>query len=195
MDRPLRRDAQRNRDALVAAAKEVLAERGLQAPLDAVAKRAGLAIGTLYRHFPERGDLIDEIMDGKVTRWAELAGKALEAEDAWEGLVRFLEHTCEMQARDRAFTELACLVHLEDKAEVRGMVERLVERAQRAGALRADIDHTDLALFVMANSRVAEVAPGQWRRHFHLMIDALRARAAGDPGADGAAVRRPTSPG
>ncbi|MFC7100401.1 TetR/AcrR family transcriptional regulator [Nonomuraea rubra] len=133
MDRPLRRDAQRNRDALVAAAEQVLAERGLQAPLEVVAKRAGVAIGTLYRHFPERGDLIDAILAGKVAAWTELARQSLEVGDAWEGLVCFLERTCELQARDRAFTELACLAHLDVGAEVNGLVERLVQRAQREG--------------------------------------------------------------
>ncbi|MGN9845538.1 TetR/AcrR family transcriptional regulator [Nonomuraea sp. H19] len=139
--RPLRRDAQRNRDALVDAARQVLAERGVDAPLEAVAKRAGVAIGTLYRHFPERGDLIDAILDEKVTAWTELARQALAVDDAWEGLVRFLEETCELQAKDRAFTELA--------------------------------------YFLMANSRVAEADPEQWRRHFRLMLDALRARPEG----------------
>ncbi|PZG13723.1 TetR/AcrR family transcriptional regulator [Nonomuraea aridisoli] len=177
MERPLRRDAQRNRDALVAAAREVLAERGLDAPLEAVAKRAGLAIGTLYRHFPERGDLIDAIVGEKVTGWIELAQESLELPDPWEGLVSFLERTCELQSRDRAFTELACLSHLDDRAEVNRLIERLVARARRAGSLREDVGVTDLALFVIANSRVAEVDPGRWRRHFHLMLDALRPRS------------------
>ncbi|TDC97433.1 TetR/AcrR family transcriptional regulator [Nonomuraea deserti] len=72
----------------------MLAERGIDAPLEAVAKQAGVAIGTLCRHFPERGDLIDAILDEKTAGWAELARQALSADDAWEGLVRFLERTC-----------------------------------------------------------------------------------------------------
>ncbi|GAA2215764.1 hypothetical protein GCM10009850_112320 [Nonomuraea monospora] len=110
-----------------------------------------------------------------MTAWTELAKESLAAPDAWEGLVGFLERTCELQARDRAFTELACHSHLDAGAEVNGLIERLVERAQREGVLRADVGPTDLAFFVMANSRVAEADPGQWRRHFHLMLDALRA--------------------
>jgi AcrR family transcriptional regulator len=172
----IRRDAQRNRDALVAAAREVLAERGVEAPLEAVAKRAGVAIGTLYRHFPERGDLIDALLDEKVSDWAELARQALEEPDAWEGLVRFLERTCELQASDRAFTELVCLAHRSDESEVNRLIVRLVERAQRAGALRADVGPIDLAFFMMASSRVAEADPERWRRHFTLSLDALRAR-------------------
>ncbi|MGW0805093.1 TetR/AcrR family transcriptional regulator [Nonomuraea sp. NPDC002799] len=174
MDRPLRRDAQRNRDALVAAARQVLAERGVDAPLEAVAKRAGVAIGTLYRHFPERGDLIDWLLDEMMAGWTTLARQALEAEDAWEGLVRFLELTCQSQARDRAFTELVCLSHQSDRSEVNRLILQLVERAQRAGVLRLDVGPLDLAFFMMANSRVAEADPEQWRRHFTLMLDAFR---------------------
>ncbi|TMR95566.1 TetR/AcrR family transcriptional regulator [Nonomuraea basaltis] len=183
MNRPLRRDAQRNRDALVEAAKQVLAERGVDAPLEAVAKRAGVAIGTLYRHFPERGDLIDAILDGKVTAWTELAREALAVDDAWEGLVRFLERTCELQARDRAFTELACMSHQSDRTEINRLIFQLVERAQRAGVLRSDVGPVDLAFFMMANSRVAEADPEQWRRHFTLMLDAFRAGPRGGPAA------------
>ncbi|MBF8193070.1 TetR/AcrR family transcriptional regulator [Nonomuraea sp. K274] len=178
MNRPLRRDAQRNRAALVDAARQVLAERGVDAPLEAVAKRAGVAIGTLYRHFPERGDLIDAILDEKVAAWTELARQAMVLDDAWAGLVCFLERTCELQARDRAFTELVCLSHQTDRSEINRLIVRLVERAQGAGTLRRDVGPVDLAFFVMANSRVAEAAPGQWRRHFTLMLDALRAAPA-----------------
>nr|WP_281284782.1 TetR/AcrR family transcriptional regulator [Nonomuraea mesophila] len=175
----MRRDAQRNRDALLAAARSVLAERGIDAPLEAVAKRAGVAIGTLCRHFPERGDLVDAILDEKMAGWAELARQALSADDAWEGLAGFLERTCELQAHDRAFAELACLSHRREQDEVNRLIVQLVERAQAAGALRADVGPVDLAFFVMANSRVAEADPGQWRRHFTLMLDALRAAPRG----------------
>lgn len=183
MNRPLRRDAQRNRDALVEAARQLLAERGVDAPLETVAKRAGVAIGTLYRHFPERGDLIDALLDEKVADWTELARQALAADDAWEGLVGFLERTCELQAKDRAFTELVCLSHQSDRTEVNRLIRQLVERAQQAGALRRDVGPVDLAFFMMANSRVAEAEPEGWRRHFTLMLDALRAEPRGDPAA------------
>lgn len=171
----IRRDAQRNRESLVAAAHEVLAERGVDAPLEAVARRAGVAIGTLYRHFPQRGDLVDAILEEKTRAWADLARESLAADDPWRGLAGFLERTCELQAADRAFTELACLSHQDDGAEINELIQRLVARAQGAGVLRADVGPLDLAFFMMANSRVAEAAPSQWRRHFTLMLDALKA--------------------
>ncbi|MEU7833361.1 MULTISPECIES: helix-turn-helix domain-containing protein [unclassified Nonomuraea] len=170
----IRRDAQRNREALVTAAREVLAERGVDAPLEAVARRAGVAIGTLYRHFPERGDLVDAILDEKMAAWSDLARESLAADDPWLGLAGFLERTCELQAADQAFTELACASHQDDQAEINQLIRRLVERAQAAGVLRLDVGPLDLAFFIMANSRVAQADASRWRRHFTLMLDALR---------------------
>jgi hypothetical protein len=118
-----------------------------------------------------------------VADWTELARKAQAAEDAWAGLVDFLERTCELQARDRAFTELVCLAHQTDRTEINRLIHQLVERAQQAGALRNDVGPIDLAFFMMANSRVAEAEPEQWRRHFTLMLDALRAAPRGGPAA------------
>src|SRR3712207_594077 len=87
--RPARRDAQRNREALLAAARMVLAERGVGAPLEAVAQRAGVAIGTLYRHFPVRAALIDTILTEKRQTWIEIGSHALAVEDPWAGFVYY----------------------------------------------------------------------------------------------------------
>src|SRR4051812_2790364 len=84
--RPRRRDAQRNRDALLAAARAVFAEHGMQASLEQVAKRAGVAIGTLYNHFPTRLDLVQEVFAGKLATWVAAAEQALTMDDAWDGL-------------------------------------------------------------------------------------------------------------
>src|SRR4051794_22910075 len=82
--RPLRRDAQRNRDALLAAARGVFAEQGMEASLEQVAKRAGVAIGTLYNHFPARLDLVQEVFAGKLATWVAAAEQALIMDDAWD---------------------------------------------------------------------------------------------------------------
>ncbi|MFI6326376.1 TetR/AcrR family transcriptional regulator [Nonomuraea sp. NPDC050556] len=172
----MRRDAQRNRDALVAAARQELAERGMDAPLEAVARRAGVAIGTLYRHFPERADLMDAILAEKLASWTRMARSALEQPSPWDALVFFLERTCEQQSTDRALTQLACVTDSEslDRTEISQVIELLLERARAAGVVRADLDTTDLAYFVLANSRVAEADPSAWRRHFDLSLGSLR---------------------
>ncbi|ETK34197.1 TetR/AcrR family transcriptional regulator [Microbispora sp. ATCC PTA-5024] len=188
--RPLRRDAVRNREALLAAAREVLAERGADAPLEAVARRAGVAIGTLYRHFPARADLVDAILLEKLRTWAAIGREAAAAADPWEAFVHYLRRVCETQAGDRAFEDLACRRVLEGKeaGDVRAEVYRLttgvIDRARAAGRLRTDFTLSDLSFVVWGASRVhemtASVRPGLWRRHLELILDALRAENAHD---------------
>ncbi|GAA3790879.1 TetR/AcrR family transcriptional regulator [Streptomyces phyllanthi] len=185
---PLRRDAQRNRDALLAAARDIFSARGLDAPLEQVARRAGMAIGTLYRHFPTRVELLQAIFVHKLRLWHEAAERAAAAEDAWEGFRLYLETTCELLADDRGLGDLAS-VRLPESAgldEVQRRIAQLathiVERAQRQGTLRTDITPEDLAYVVWSHTRIAHathgIAPDNWRRHLYLMLDAFRADRA-----------------
>src|SRR3954452_7789194 len=89
--RPLRRDAQRNRDALLAAARAVFAEQGMMASLEQVAKRAGVCIGNLYNHLPPRLYLVQDVFAGKLATWVAAAEQALSMDNAWDGLCLFLE--------------------------------------------------------------------------------------------------------
>jgi AcrR family transcriptional regulator len=186
--RPLRRDAQRNRDSLLAAARAVFAEHGMQASLEQVAKRAGVAIGTLYNHFPARLDLVQEVFAGKLATWVAAAEQALSMDDAWEGLCLFLETMCELQARDRGFNDFAsirlpenaCLAGQQTRIHDLGV--RIVERAQEQGRLRPDLAPEDLAFIIWSHSRIIEatdgIAPHAWRRHLYLMLDGFRAERA-----------------
>src|SRR3984893_8254744 len=99
----LRRDAQANREALLAAAQARFAADGLDASLVQVAKDAGLAIGTLYRHFPTRLDLIQAVSAEKLQRWLQAAERADALDDAWTGFVAFIEAMCQLQANDQGF--------------------------------------------------------------------------------------------
>lgn len=186
--RPLRRDAQRNRDALLTAARDAFAEHGLEAPLEQVAKGAGVAIGTLYRHFPTRLDLVQAIFAEKLQAWLMAAERAAAMDDAWEGFCLYLETTCELQADDRGFNDLTsmrlpvsgCLEGTQNRILELGV--RIVARAQEQGAVRADITHQDLAFVIWSHSRVTEatrgIAPRAWRRHLYLLLDAFRADRA-----------------
>lgn len=183
--RPRRRDAQRNRDALLAAARDVFAEHGLEAPLEEVARRAGLAIGTLYRHFATRSELVRAIFAEKMRLWQDAAERAAQMDDAWEGFRRFLEAMCELQADDRGFNDLASIrlptssYFDEEQTRIAALSNRIVERAQQQGTLRADVTSEDLVFVIWAHSRIIHathgIAPGAWRRHLHLMIDGFRA--------------------
>lgn len=105
-DGPLRKDAQRNRDLLVAAAREIYAERGVDAPLDDIARRAGVGNATLYRRFPARGALIEAVFGEGLTHTLRRGEEARDADDAWAGLAGYLEYIFEGLAADRGANDL-----------------------------------------------------------------------------------------
>ncbi|MFD4511725.1 TetR/AcrR family transcriptional regulator [Streptomyces sp. NPDC058457] len=186
--KPLRRDAQRNRDAIVAAARKAFAEQGLDASLEGVAREAGVAIGTVYRHFPRRLDLVEELFTAKFTELLAAAEEAAAMDDAWEGFCHYLEKLCALQACDRAFNDLVS-ARLPLHALGRGMFERAEERAaqifrnaQAQGVLRDDVTPEDLAFVIWSQAGIIQatraVAPNAWRRHLHLLLDAFRAQCA-----------------
>jgi AcrR family transcriptional regulator len=184
----MRRDAQRNRDAILAAARDAFADHGLEAPLEAVARQAGVAIGTLYRHFPSRHCLIQAVFTEKALAWVQAAERSLTMPDPWDGFAHYLEQVCELQADDRGFNDVACM-HLPGACELEEIKDhayrlsrRIVARARRAGCLRADATAEDVAFVLWASTRITEathsVAPRAWRRHLGLMLDAFRAENA-----------------
>lgn len=186
--RGLRSDARRNRDALLRAARAAFAVHGLDAALEQVARDAGVAIGTLYRHFPTRIDLVQAVFTDRLEELLAAAERAAEMDDAWAGFCLYVETRCELQASDRGFDDLAG-IRLPSSAcidAIQGRILQLgvtvVERAQRQGALRTDITPEDLAFVTWSQGRIAEatrtIAPNAWRRHLHLILDAFRADRA-----------------
>ncbi len=103
--RPLRRDAQRNRDAILAAARQVFCDHGLEAPLEEIARRAGVGIATLYRRFPSRVELLDAVLADTVQAHVDAAEQALATDDPWGGFTYYLEATCRLQAADRGLND------------------------------------------------------------------------------------------
>jgi AcrR family transcriptional regulator len=187
-NRPLRADAERNRERILAAAREVFAERGLDAPLEAIAERAGVGQATLYRRFPRREDLIAACFAPKLAEYAAALEVALAAPDAWAGFCGFLEHVCAMQATDQGVQDVLTTTFPTDRAveaQRAHAFERLTElirRAQAEGRLRADFVPEDVVLLLMANAGVVramrQAAPDAWRRFVGLMLDALRSERA-----------------
>jgi AcrR family transcriptional regulator len=184
----LRADAAHNRRCLVEAARAVFAERGMDAPLDEIARRAGVGNATLYRHFPTREDLVAACFEGKVAEYVEAVEEALRAADAWTAFCEYLEKVCLMQAADRGVKDVLTMTVptarglQEQRARAyRGFVE-LARRAQAEGKLRADFVPQDLDLVLMANAGVVQAmrvdAPDASRRLVGLMIEALRAEGA-----------------
>jgi AcrR family transcriptional regulator len=184
----LRRDAQANREALLAAAHARFAADGLDASLVQVARDAGLAIGTLYRHFPTRLDLIQAVSAEKLQCWLEAAERADALDDAWTGFVTFIEAMCQLQAGDQGFNDLLSM-HLPEAAGFPATQDRIGEiathiigRAQEQGSLRPDLTFEDLAFVIWSQNRIdqatREVAPHAWRRHLYLLLDGFRSEGA-----------------
>jgi len=184
----LRRDAQRNRDAIVAAAQAVFREHGLEAPLEEIARRAGVGIGTLYRRFPTRVDLVDAVVAGRVQAYVDAAEQALGISDPWDGFAFYLEQTCRLEASDRGLGDVMSMRFPRDtavetaKARLFELVAEVVGRAQSSGQLRADLTLEDLAFLTWANTSIVQattaVAPEAWRRHLGFVLDAFRADRA-----------------
>jgi AcrR family transcriptional regulator len=186
--RRLRADAARNRAAIVAAAREVFAEQGLEAPLEEIAFRAGVGIATLYRRFPAREQLVAAALIEKVTQYADAAAAALAADDPWAGFVGYVQRVCELQAGDRGLSDLLSMALAADedieqlRAAANAQVVELVERAKAAGKLREDFVGEDLLLLLIASAAVGQVmraeCPDAWRRFVALALDAFGRRDA-----------------
>src|SRR5437870_11403927 len=105
-DRPLRKDAKLNRRKILDAARELFAERGLGVTLNDLAHHAGVGVGTVYRRFPDKAQLIDGLFEQRLEEFAELMNAALDDADPWPGFAGFLERALELQAADRCLREL-----------------------------------------------------------------------------------------
>ncbi len=182
-----RRDAQRNRAKLIEAGRAALAELGPDAPLEEIARRAGVGIGTLYRHFPTREALVDAIFAEHIGGVRAAAEEAAAADDAWDGLVRFLEYVLELQARNLSLRSV--LLRYGDertldehRARMHPLLARIVARAKEQGSLREDYTVGDLSLalwsFVPLFEATAAAAPNAWRRHLRILLDGMRPEAA-----------------
>jgi AcrR family transcriptional regulator len=200
MTRPgLRVDAERNRQRIVAAAREAFAECGLEVPMDDVARRAGVGVGTLYRRYPTRADLIAAAFEQKMIAYAEAARDALAHPDPWRGFCDYVGRACAMQAEDRGFTTVLTLSFPTAK---RFEAERdrsfadfmtLIDRAKAAGRLRSDFVAEDMVMVLMANAGVltatADAAPETSGRLVAYFLQACAAKAA-EPLPDPATPRR-----
>lgn len=181
--RPLRRDAEMNRDRILVSAKVLFAARGLQVTLDEIADHAGVGVGTVYRRFPNKEILIEALFELRVLEVIALAHESLLYVNSWEGFVHLLEELLSREARDRGLREVITgadagrhrLARL--KEEIRPPIEKLVHRAQQDGYLRMDFRATDIPILsVMAGTAeqyCQSVAPGIWRRYLTIILDGL----------------------
>jgi AcrR family transcriptional regulator len=182
--RGLRADARRNREAVIAAAKKLFADQGLDAQMPDVAKAAKVGVGTVYRHFPTKEDLIAALAGERFERLAEKAVQSLEAEDAWEGFCDFIRFSAQLQADDRGLCEvMGSRPEVMNEAALAvgldALCDKLVKRAQRSGELRKDLEWEDVPMIACGLGRItpAEMGPatGRWPRLVEIILDGLRA--------------------
>lgn len=183
VERVLRADARRNREAVVAAAKKLFADQGLDAQMPDVAKTAKVGVGTVYRHFPTKDDLIAALAAERFERLADKARESLETEDPWKGLCDFIRFSAQIQADDRGLCDV-----MGSRPEVMGasaeavgldkLCDQLVKRAQRSGDLRRDIAWEEIPMIACALGGITKAhgpGAGRWPRLVEIVLDGLRA--------------------
>ncbi|MBB5077651.1 TetR/AcrR family transcriptional regulator [Nonomuraea endophytica] len=176
----LRADARHNRERIIKAAGELIAARGLDVPMAAIARRAGVGVATLYRRFPTREALMVELFHDRLAVCLAGVDAALEDPDPWRGFRTYIENLCAMNAVDRGLaaaflTEFRGAVDFErERARAEQGFAELVRRAKAAGQLRAEFDRSDLSLILMATDGItaasAETAVAAARRLAGLML-------------------------
>ncbi|MBP0455896.1 TetR/AcrR family transcriptional regulator [Streptomyces montanisoli] len=179
-ERPLRADARRNRESVLDAAGELFAQRGDAVQMDEIAERAGLGVGTLYRHFADKRALLAAIIGRRFEAMTALARAADEAEEPWAAFETLLYGYLEAAQADAAF-RFAILGPEEpswhdiaaEKADFSAITDRIVRRAVAAGRLREDFRAEDFVL-VTRGAMANMTADDAWRRHVALVLDGIR---------------------
>ncbi|GLY14730.1 TetR/AcrR family transcriptional regulator [Kineosporia rhizophila] len=184
MCRPLRKDAERNRQRILTAARTLLAEQGLGVSHDQLAEAADVAVGTVYRRFPDKDSLLEALFAEDVDQVVELAERALEVEDAWQGLVTFVTRSLEVQAGNRGLKEFLMFNVTSDtmttcRARLLPLIDQIVARGHAAGVLRPGITSYDLGMIPLMVGPVMDgcraVRPDLWRRSLEIVLAGLQA--------------------
>ena len=180
-----RADARRNRKRVLEAARELFAEHGFEAQIDQIASRAGVGVGTVYRHFPTKDDLLEALIHERFDGLAQAARDAMANPDPWDGFEGFMRYSAGVMARDRALSEAMFErpETMREGAEGVGMpelLEPLVARAQESGGLREEIIWEDVPGLICGLGRAlseGRIGPMEmsWERYLQVILDGLRA--------------------
>jgi AcrR family transcriptional regulator len=170
----LRADARRNLERVLDAATEAFAASGPDASIDEIARLAGVGHGTVFRRFPTKDDLMFAVIERHVAEMRAMGEEALAADDPGEAFFDFFQRVAELNMRTPGLHR--CVVHCGGKpgaADLEQLVDRIVSRAQRAGAVRRDVKPADVQLLV--RSALTSAPAGEWRRYLGVVLDGLRA--------------------
>jgi AcrR family transcriptional regulator len=180
VSRALRADARRNRGKVLAAARRCMARDGLDTQMEQVARAAGVGVGTVYRHFPTKDELVEALAIARFERLAELATEALAKQDPWQAFEDFIRASGRIQSEDRALSE-ALTSRPEttraaaERVDMLGLVGELMRRAQQTGEIRADADPSDVPLLMCALAGTCRNPKMNPERYIAIVLDGLRA--------------------
>lgn len=189
--KPLRADAARNRLKVLEAARAAFSERGRDAQMDDIARRAGVGVGTVYRHFPTKESLALAMVQQRFDLIIEfIKTELLTDPDPWRALERSFDFCATTQEQDRGYAELVATIAggsamigggplgpcAGQVDELLGLTEQMLARAHAAGVIRGDLQATDMAPFYAGLSSVVQAGVVDWRRYVELLLDALRPR-------------------
>jgi AcrR family transcriptional regulator len=181
-ERAQRSDAVRNHKRVIKAARAVMARDGLNAQMEDIARRAQVGVGTVYRHFPTKEDLVAALAVERFERLAELAEQALANEDPAAAFEDFIRASAKVQSEDRALSEVLTSPDvMKEAAENVGILElttRVVRRAQKAGAVRKDADPRDVPMFLCGLAGTFGGPYTNTERYISIVLDGLRAPGA-----------------
>ena len=182
--RPMRADARRNRERVLIAAEAVFAEAGLKAQVEEVARRAGVGVGTVCRHFPTKQDLVEAVLAARYESLLAEAEAAVAQPDAGAAFEDFVYRLADFQTRHRALAEtMATAIDLPSSAEptrlaLRRAIATLVANAQAAGTVRSDVGPADITLLFSgvahATALAGDLQPMLRQRHLAIILDGLR---------------------
>jgi AcrR family transcriptional regulator len=175
-----RADSVRNRGRVLAAARKRMARDGLDAGMDQIAGEAGVGVGTVYRHFPTKDELVDALAAARFERLAELAREALQEPDAWRAFEGFMRASAKIQSDDRALSEVLVsrpdtMRAASEKYGVFELTAKLMKRAQDAGELRADAEPSDVPMLLCALAGTNRNPKMNPVRYIGIALDGLRA--------------------
>jgi AcrR family transcriptional regulator len=200
-ERVLRADARRNREAVLEAARQAFAEQGYICQMEDIAQAAGVGVGTVYRHFPNKEALLDALIAARFETIAAETAKALERDDPWEAFCDLMRFSAKLQADDRGLSEVLASRPLvgEAAAAKSGLVdlsEKLMRKAQKAGKMRKDLMVEDIPTMICGLSAVTGAADGSissmnWKRFLEVMLDGMRAPGSAKLPAPRARINQP----
>jgi AcrR family transcriptional regulator len=182
-ERATRSDAVRNRQKVIHGARKCMARNGLDAQMEDIARCSGVGVGTLYRHFSTKDELVEALAFERFERLEQLAHQALEQDDPWAAFEDFMRASARIQTDDRALSEVLTSrpETMGRAAEAVGMLDlvaKILERAQEAGVVRGDAEPRDIPMLMCALAGIYRNPHASPERYIGLMLDGMRAPGA-----------------